>query len=78
MEVGQFKIFMNMLTKLHVNISLCEALEQISSYAKFIKEILLRKRKLKYNENIALAEECNTIIQRKLPPKLTMLGENME
>lgn len=55
MEVGQFKKIMNMLTKLDVNISLCEALEQISSYAKFIKEILLRKRKLKYNENITLA-----------------------
>lgn len=40
-------------------------------YAKFMKELLLGKRKLKYNENISLVEECIAIIQRINPPKLT-------
>lgn len=43
-------------------------------YAKFMKDLLSGKRKLKYDENIALAEECSAIIQRKLPPKHMDLG----
>lgn len=43
-------------------------------YAKFMIEILNGKQKFKGGEKVALAEECNTIIQCKLPPKLTDLG----
>lgn len=49
----------------------CEALIQMSVYAKFMKELLSRKLELKHDENITLAEDCSSIIQRKLPPKLT-------
>ncbi|XP_071924932.1 uncharacterized protein [Coffea arabica] len=48
----------------------CVDSEQIPSYAKFLKEIMTRKRKLKDCETIALTEECSTIIQNKLPSKL--------
>ncbi|XP_004517057.1 uncharacterized protein, partial [Cicer arietinum] len=41
----------------------------MSSYAKFLKEILSNKRKLDDNEAISLTEECSAIIQNKLPPK---------
>ena len=40
------------------------------SYAKFMKEIISRKRKLEDYETIALTEECSAIIQHKLPQKL--------
>ncbi|XP_057993047.1 uncharacterized protein LOC131174030 [Hevea brasiliensis] len=40
------------------------------SYAKFLKEILLNKRRLEDHETVALTEECSAILQRKLPPKL--------
>ena len=40
------------------------------SYAKFMKDILSRKRRLGDYETVALTEECSAIIQRKLPPKL--------
>ncbi|XP_021639481.2 uncharacterized protein LOC110634691 [Hevea brasiliensis] len=40
------------------------------SYVKFLKEILSNKRKLKDYETVALTEECNAILQNKLPPKL--------
>lgn len=43
-------------------------------YAKFMNELLSGMHKLKYNDNIALAQEYITIIQRKLPPKLTKPG----
>ncbi|XP_031255541.1 uncharacterized protein LOC116113531 [Pistacia vera] len=46
------------------------ALQQMSSYAKFLKEIFSNKRKLEEKETMMLTEECNAILQKKLPPKL--------
>ncbi|XP_020266173.1 uncharacterized protein LOC109841631 [Asparagus officinalis] len=42
----------------------------MSSYAKFLKEVLSNKRKLEEYETVTLTEECSAIIQNKLPPKL--------
>ncbi|XP_075521390.1 uncharacterized protein LOC142554612 [Primulina tabacum] len=47
-----------------------EALAQIPSYAKFLKEILSNKKKLVDFETVKLSEECSAILQNKLPPKL--------
>ncbi|XP_062100923.1 uncharacterized protein LOC133806853 [Humulus lupulus] len=55
---------------LHINIPFAEALEKMSSYVKFMKEILLKKQRLEDFETVALTEECNAILQRKLPQKL--------
>lgn len=74
MEVGKFKSFMKRLIKIQVSIPFCEAFKQILVYEKFMKELLSRKRKLNYDENIALEKEYNAIIQRKVPPKLTDSG----
>ncbi|XP_021664988.2 uncharacterized protein LOC110653584 [Hevea brasiliensis] len=42
----------------------------MSSYAKFLKEILSNKRKLEDYETITLIEKCSAILQNKLSPKL--------
>ncbi|KAL5537709.1 hypothetical protein UlMin_030066 [Ulmus minor] len=39
-------------------------------YAKFMKEILSKKRKLGDYETVMLNEECSAVLQRKLPQKL--------
>lgn len=39
-------------------------------HAKFMNYILSRKRKLHNNENINLSEECNALLQEKLPSSL--------
>ncbi|WP_368970869.1 hypothetical protein, partial [Bacillus cereus] len=45
-------------------------LEKMPQYAKFMKEILSKKRRLsEENEIVELTEECSAILQRKLPPK---------
>lgn len=62
MEVGKFKKCMEMITKIHDNIPFCEALNQMAVYAKFMKELLIQKHKLKYNKNIDLEEGCSVII----------------
>ena len=59
-----------MLKKLHINILFAEALEQMPNFAKFMKELLSKKKKLDADEIVPLTEECSAIIQRKLPPKL--------
>ena len=63
-----------MFKQLHINIHFAEALEQIRSYVKFMKEILSKKNKLGEYETVALMEECSTILQNKLPHKLEDLG----
>ncbi|KAJ8747653.1 hypothetical protein K2173_012998 [Erythroxylum novogranatense] len=40
------------------------------SYAKFMKDVLSKKRRLGDHETVALTEECSVILQKKLPPKL--------
>ncbi|KAJ9168525.1 hypothetical protein P3X46_020035 [Hevea brasiliensis] len=42
----------------------------MTSYAKFLKEILSKKRNQEDNGKLALTEECSAILQNKLPPKL--------
>ncbi|XP_062080797.1 uncharacterized protein LOC133785594 [Humulus lupulus] len=66
----QISKFLDIFRKLHINIPFVEALEQMSSYVKFMKEILTKKRKLEDYEIVALSEECSAILQKKLPPKL--------
>ena len=51
---------MDVFKKLHINIPFIDALEQMPSYVKFMKDILSRN----------LTEECSAILQRKLPHKL--------
>ncbi|GLU07084.1 hypothetical protein SLE2022_240580 [Rubroshorea leprosula] len=66
----QFAKFLDIFKKLHINIPFADALAQMPSYAKFLKEILSNKRKLEEYETVKLTEECSAILQNKLPPKL--------
>uniref|UniRef100_A0A3Q7XW61 Uncharacterized protein LOC101499523 n=1 Tax=Cicer arietinum TaxID=3827 RepID=A0A3Q7XW61_CICAR len=65
----QFGKFLDVFKKLQINIPFAEALEQMPTYAKFMKEILSKKRKIG-GETVMLTEACSAILQRKLPPKL--------
>ncbi|CAJ2666075.1 unnamed protein product [Trifolium pratense] len=73
-EEGQFKRFVELFENLQINVPFSEALEQMPIYARFMKDLLSGKRKLRDDENVALSEECSAILQRKLPPKLKDLG----
>ena len=70
----QFGKFMDIFKKLQINIPFVEELEQMPGYLKFVKDILSKKRKLGDYEIVTLSEECRTILQKKLPPKLKDLG----
>ncbi|KAL5558977.1 hypothetical protein UlMin_035188 [Ulmus minor] len=66
----QFRKFLDVLKQLHINIPLVEALEQMPSYVKFMKDMLTKKRRFGEFENVALTRECSAVLQNKLPPKL--------
>ena len=66
----QFTKFMEVFKKLHINIPFVDALEQMPSYVKFMKDILAQKRRLADFKTVNLTEECIAILQRKLPQKL--------
>ncbi|XP_061369658.1 uncharacterized protein LOC133312474 [Gastrolobium bilobum] len=65
-----FSKFLEIFKKLHINIPFAEALEKMPSYAKFLKEILTKKRKLTVKGSTILTEDCCAITQKSLPPKL--------
>ncbi|XP_038891706.1 uncharacterized protein LOC120081103 [Benincasa hispida] len=70
----QFKRFLEHLKQLHINIPLIEALEQMPIYVKFLKDILMKKRKVSEKEVITLTQECNALVRNKLPQKQKDLG----
>jgi len=65
----QFGKFLEVLKKLFINIPFTDALSQMPSYAKFLKEMLSNKRNLEEREAVALTEAvmARTMIHAKLP-----------
>nr|XP_009788426.1 PREDICTED: uncharacterized protein LOC104236239 [Nicotiana sylvestris] len=66
----QFSKFLDILKQLYINIPFTDALTQMPSYAKFLKEILSSKRKLEEVSVVKLTEKGSAILQNKLPQKL--------
>ncbi|XP_057249406.1 uncharacterized protein LOC130590844 [Beta vulgaris subsp. vulgaris] len=62
--------FLDILKKLHINIPFLEAISEMPSYAKFLKDMLSNKRKIEENATVSLTAECSAILQNKLPKKL--------
>ena len=65
----QDKDILETFRKVQINIPLLDAIKQIPSYAKFLKELCTIKRRFKEHETVAMSEEVSAVLQRKLPPK---------
>ena len=59
---------MEVLQKIYINIPLLDAI-QVPTYAKYIRDILNKKRPLPSTKVIKLIEECSGAILNKLPKK---------
>ena len=59
-----------MFKKIEINIHFSEALTQMPHYAKFMKDILSRKRKFVEEEVVSLIATCSVVIQKSLPKKM--------
>ncbi|XP_015940043.1 uncharacterized protein LOC107465578 [Arachis duranensis] len=67
---GQFSKFLEIFKRFQINIPFDKALEQMPLYAKFLKELITKKRNWEAKETILLTEECSAIIQKEVPQKL--------
>ncbi|KAG9440058.1 hypothetical protein H6P81_020223 [Aristolochia fimbriata] len=66
----KFSKFIDIFKKLEINIPFVEALMQMPQYAKFLKEVLLGKRKIEEQGTVMLIENCSAILKTQLPIKL--------
>ena len=68
-----FKIYEE-LKQVKVNIPLLDAVKQIPSYAKFLKDLCTVKHKLNVHKKTFFMEQVSAIIQNNRPPKFKDLG----
>ena len=66
----QFSKFLDIFKKIEINIPFAEVISQMPLYAKFLKEILSKKRKIVEEDIVNLTATCSAIIQQKLPAKM--------
>ena len=59
---------MDIFKRLQINIPFVEAMEQMPTYPKFLKELLTKQRRF-FEETMELEAGCNAIIQKSLPQK---------
>ncbi|GKC61130.1 hypothetical protein Tco_1088728 [Tanacetum coccineum] len=67
--------FLQMLKKLHFNISLAGALALMPKYVKMLKDLFSGKEKLLGLANTSLTENCLAVLLKKLPEKLRDPGK---
>ncbi|KAK8516824.1 hypothetical protein V6N12_049536 [Hibiscus sabdariffa] len=70
----QFKKFFDILKQVHINLPLVEALQQMPNYAKFLKDMVTRKKRIEKFETAAATETCLTLMHNKVPAKKTNPG----
>ena len=66
----QFSKFLEIFKKIEINIPFVDAINQMSNYAKFLKEILSKKKKIAEKGIVNLTATCSAVIQRSLPAKM--------
>ncbi|XP_070032026.1 uncharacterized protein [Nicotiana tomentosiformis] len=69
---NQFKKFIDMMKSLSINVLLVEALEQMSGYAKFMKDLVTKKRSMNC-ETIKITHQVSAIVH-SMAPKLEDSG----
>ena len=65
---NHFEIY-ELFKQVKLNIPLLDAIKQIPSYAKFLKDLCTVKRKLGVNKEAFMTEQSTSLIRNNLPPK---------
>ena len=66
----QFSKFLEIFKKIEFSIPFAEVTNQMPNYAKFLKEILSKKKKIAGEGIVNLTATCSAVIQRSLPVKM--------
>ena len=67
-EDGKYRRFITLSKKLSINIPLVETLEQMSGYAKFMKDLVIEKRSVTFEDDDRM-QHCSAIGTRSLVQK---------
>ena len=67
-EDGNYRRFIIMLKQLSINVPLVKSLEQIPGYAKFMKDLVTKKRSVTFEDDDRL-QHCSAIATRSLVQK---------
>ncbi|CAM8966103.1 unnamed protein product [Rhodiola kirilowii] len=70
----EFMQFIDKIRTLYITMPFTDAITQIPTYSKFMKEILTGKRKMEGIETVALSEECSAAMHQPMAPKLKDSG----
>ncbi|GJW79278.1 reverse transcriptase domain-containing protein [Tanacetum coccineum] len=62
--------FIDLIKEVKINVPLVDVLAGMPNYRKFLKDLVSNKSKMEQISDAFLNEECSTIVQNKLPPKL--------
>ena len=68
-KVNNHSEIYELFKQVKVNIPFLDAIKQISSYAKFFKDLCTMKRKLGVNKDAFMTEQSTSLIMNNLPPK---------
>ncbi|KAH9722991.1 hypothetical protein KPL70_006933 [Citrus sinensis] len=60
---------MEIFKQVSINIPLLDAIKQVPSYAKFLKDLCTKKRNLHVTKKAFLTEQTSNLLQCKMPPK---------
>ncbi|XP_051136524.1 uncharacterized protein LOC127255175 [Andrographis paniculata] len=63
------KEIIEMFKKVELSIPLLDAIKQVPCFAKFLKELCTKKKKLRGDENVLAGEIVSAVLQRKLPQR---------
>ena len=66
----QFSKFLEIFKKIEINIPFAEVITQMPNYAKFLKDILRKKKKIAKEGIVSLTTTCSVVIQKSLPAKM--------
>ena len=66
----QLSKFLDIFKKIEINLPFLEVINQMPNYAKFLKEILNKKRKIAEEGIVNLTTTWSAVIQQKLPAKM--------
>jgi hypothetical protein len=66
---GKFEDILEVFKQVQINIPFLDTIQQIPSYAKFLKDLIIVKRKTKVSKKAFLTEQVSSILQCKLPLK---------
>ena len=67
-EDGKYRCFITMLKQLSINVPLVEALEQMPGYAKFMNDLVTKKRSVTFEDDDRM-QNCSAIATRSLVQK---------